>query len=73
MAQATICDRCGMSLHNCPIEPDDWSNGPPDSDGIECRHCEGAGSITDDDDQDIPCRYCDGTGIIEDEPEQDET
>lgn len=31
-----------MSLHLCPIEPDDWANGPGGGDE-ECDKCDGSG------------------------------
>ena len=33
-----------MGLHLCPIEPDDWANGPGDNGADEdCEHCGGSG------------------------------
>ncbi len=29
-----------MGLHQCPIEPDDWSNGPDDPEDKPCPDCE---------------------------------
>lgn len=60
-----------MGLHLCPIEPDDWANGPDDVVGVECRLCEGMGVIVGDDDADRTCPRCDGAGVI-DTPEPEE-
>jgi DnaJ-class molecular chaperone len=54
-----------MSLHLCPIEPDDWANGPPDEpEGDECPQCHGSGEVTDESGVEISCQKCDGTGIV---------
>lgn len=61
-----------MSYHHCPIEPDDWANGPSDPDGVECHTCQGTGEIIGDDDMERTCPTCDGCGFIEPEiPESD--
>lgn len=31
-----------MGLHTCPIEPDDWANGPSGGDE-DCEYCGGSG------------------------------
>ncbi len=57
-----------MSYHECPIEPSDWSDGPGDPIGEECRHCEGVGEIIDDRDNEQTYPYCDGSGYVPIEP-----
>ncbi len=75
-----------MTYHECPIEPDDWSNGPGESEGEECRQCEGTGTfnreagcidgIYYDAIQDATCDACQGSGFVEadydDEPDRSE-
>ena len=46
-----------MGLHLCPIEPDDWSNGPDYEEG-NCPDCEGTGEIIKDDDLEHTCPGC---------------
>ena len=53
-----------MGLHLCPIEPDDWANGPNDPEQDECPDCRGTGVV----DADLPgvhdaektCERCGG-------------
>ena len=56
-----------MGVHFCPIEPDDWSNGPDC--GPECRECEGTGEIcvNNGDDRDVTetCPRCGGSGFVD--------
>ena len=59
-----------MSYHHCPIEPDDWANGP-DEEG-NCRECEGTGETVNDRDEEEPCRACGGSGLVDYEPFKDE-
>ena len=35
-----------MGVHFCPIEPDDWSNGPDDRYTRECQDCGGTGRFS---------------------------
>lgn len=63
-----------MSYHHCPIEPDDWANGPDHSEWDECPDCldgrvnrdafvlDGVAypAIADE-----ACETCDGTGFVE--------
>jgi DnaJ-class molecular chaperone len=57
-----------MGLHLCPIEPDDWANGPSDSQD-ECPVCNGAGVVDADlpgvHDAEMTCERCGGTGFID--------
>ena len=53
-----------MSFHPCPIEPDDWANGPHED--PECRHCEGTGEIINENGQQQTCSYCKGSGFADD-------
>ncbi len=59
-----------MGLHLCPIEPDDWTNGPNDPEPVECRECDGGGKITDEKGVENVCPRCDGYGVT-DPPEPD--
>lgn len=49
-----------MGHHECPIEPDDWTNGPNYDEGVACPVCEGPG----EDSIGRGCRECDGTGFV---------
>jgi DnaJ-class molecular chaperone len=62
-----------MGLHLCPIEPDDWSNGPVDEpEGEDCGYCNGTGMISDErEDIEHTCQECGGSGVKE-VPEHDE-
>ena len=55
-----------MGYHHNPIEPSDWSHGPDDDPGEECKTCEGTGEIVgpDPDNEDMTCPTCDGTGTV---------
>lgn len=57
-----------MSLHLCPIEPDDWSNGPNDPEDVECESCVGSGWVDEDNPNSASCPDCKGTGFKEYEP-----
>lgn len=59
-----------MGLHLCPIEPDDWTNGPNYEEGEECRECGGSGELIGDDDLERTCPRCGGCGF-EEPPEPD--
>ena len=60
-----------MGLHLCPIEPDDWANGPGD-DPYTCSECEGSGCIEKEDGTNEPCANCDGQGFTDPpDPEPD--
>jgi hypothetical protein len=50
-----------MSYHHCPIEPDDWANGPND-DGEECPECDGNGIVTLSEGLAYECQACGGCG-----------
>ena len=62
-----------MGYHHCPIEPDDWANGPNEPEGQECHTCEGTGEIEGDyDGQEQTCPSCQGSGSVEpNEPDYD--
>ncbi len=57
-----------MGLHLCPIEPDDWSYGPDEPEGLECRVCEGTGEIIDDNNLEHTCPACGGSGFVDPGP-----
>ena len=69
-----------MSLHLCPIEPDDWSNGNVDEGN--CRACDGTGVVNReagcidgiyyDEIQDATCDACGGSGFVDCEPCEDD-
>ena len=59
-----------MGLHLCPIEPDDWANGPNEPELDECLQCGGSGEIVDDRDIEHTCPACQGSGFV-DPPEPD--
>lgn len=48
-----------MSLHLCPIEPDDWSNGPSGGDE-DCDVCGGSGVRMVNGVLPIPCECTEG-------------
>lgn len=61
-----------MGYHHCPIEPNDWSDGP-DDDGGPCPDCvDGVVNreVMQIDGIDYPaidnqqCETCEGTGVI---------
>ncbi len=58
-----------MGLHLCPIEPDDWANGPNEPEGEECATCAGTGSVIVDKpgfhDWEETCHACAGSGYVE--------
>ena len=64
-----------MGLHLCPIEPDDWTNGPRDNDGDECPDCGGTGVFSREEGfidglyypaiHDETCGRCNGSGVVE--------
>lgn len=53
-----------MGLHLCPIEPNDWSDGPYDS-SSECEACDCTGINVDQFDIFEPCEECGGKGYID--------
>ena len=61
-----------MGFHPCPIEPDDWSNGPNDPIGRECMTCEGTGMINDENGEEKTCPSCHGDGEVPYDPDDDE-
>ncbi len=63
-----------MGFHSCPIEPDDWTNGPSYLDGEDCDECAGTGTVPDEDGFEHTCEECNGAGWIgPDEPDYDPT
>ena len=54
-----------MGLHQCPIEPDDWSNGPDVPEGVECSNCDGTGEVIDAQDNERTCPACQGSGFAD--------
>lgn len=59
-----------MGFHPCPIEPDDWANGPNYDEG-NCRECDGTGEVIDSNDQEQTCPECGGSGFVQ-EPYEDD-
>ncbi len=63
-----------MGYHRCPIEPNDWSDGPDYDEQNECPDCV-QGRVNRDamtiDGIEFPaiydekCETCDGSGVIE--------
>lgn len=51
-----------MGFHGCPIEPNDWTDGPDYLEGDDCEHCGGTGF--EDEDAGVTCEHCEGQGVI---------
>lgn len=47
-----------MGLHLCPIEPDDWANGPSGGDE-DCEKCGGSGVYMVNGVLPVPCECAD--------------
>lgn len=65
-----------MGLNLCPIEPDDWANGPNEPEP-NCPDCEGLGTIEADapgvHDLEVTCPKCGGSGYVHDDYDYDTT
>ncbi len=58
-----------MSLHTCPIEPSDWSDGPNEPEP-NCPDCDGSGEVPDNGTNCGECETCNGTGYVDYEPDE---
>jgi hypothetical protein len=54
-----------MGYYHCPIEPNDWTDGPDYEEQVECSECNGDGELAGDDNITETCRRCDGTSFVD--------